>query len=107
MFQPLEIQKFLRSSNSIEDLESKFAIAAKRHNTYPNLVLFKYNQIDSPFSEQIVRECRGLILDEANDWKIVNRSFDKFFNYGEGHAANIDWDSAKCLEKMDGSLIQM
>lgn len=100
----ISLQQHLISGGSIQDLEDKFAINAKRHKTYSNLVLFKYNQMDSPFSEQIVRECRGIILDENNNWKIVSRAFDKFFNHGEGHAANIDWSTAQVQEKVDGSL---
>lgn len=99
----LELQKFLRS-NPISLLEEKYAIKATRHSQYPNLVLFKYNQIESPFGERIVRECRGIILDELNDWAIVARPFDKFFNYGEGHAAQIDWSTSVVQEKVDGSL---
>jgi T4 RnlA family RNA ligase len=32
---------------------------------------------------------------------------DKFFNYGEPNAANIDWSSAKVQEKKDGSIVQL
>jgi RNA ligase len=100
----LHLQAFLREGNPISALEEKYAIKATPHPKYPHLILFKYNQIDSPFGEQIVRECRGLILDSNDNWSIVSRPFDKFFNHGEGHAAEIDWKSAKVLEKVDGSL---
>jgi len=52
-----------------------------------------------------VQECRGLILDEAANWTVVARPFDKFFNDGEGHAADLDWFTARVQEKLDGSLI--
>ena len=99
------LQKNLRSGGSISELEEKFAIKCTRHSKYNNLVLFKYNQIESPFSEQIVRECRGIILDENDDWNVVAFPFIKFFNYGEGHAANIDWETSYVQEKVDGSLM--
>lgn len=56
--------------------------------------------------ESIVQECRGIILDESKDWSVVCRGFDKFFNLGEGHAADIDWATAHVQEKLDGSLCQ-
>lgn len=67
-------------------------------------VMFKYNQLSSDFSNPIVREARGIIFQEDN-WKCVRRAFDKFFNYGEPNAAEIDWDTAKVQTKIDGSLI--
>lgn len=99
----LETQKYL-INNSIEKLEEEFCIYSRRHNKYENLVLFKYNMIDSPMDEIISQECRGLILDEDNDWKVVSMSFKKFFNYGESLAAKIDWSTARIYEKLDGSL---
>lgn len=101
------VQQFLRNGGTLADLFERFAIKAKRHGQHPNLVLLKYSQIDSPFAEQIVRECRGVILDEAANWRVVARAFDKFFNYGEGHAATIDWSTARVQEKVDGSLCML
>ena len=67
-------------------------------------VMFKYNQISSDFSNPIVCEARGIIFREDN-WKCVRRAFDKFFNYGEPNAAEIDWNTAKVQTKIDGSLV--
>jgi hypothetical protein len=104
----LNIQRFLRTiPNGREELLSKYAINSKQHKDYPNLVLFKYNQIESPFSEPIVQEARGIILDESDNWNAVCYSFSKFFNYGESLAAKIDWLSAEVQEKVDGSLCQV
>lgn len=70
-------------------------------------ILFKYNQITSDFSLPVVQEARGIILDYLYDYEIVCRPFDKFFNYGEPNAAEIDWGSAKVLEKIDGSILKL
>jgi hypothetical protein len=86
-------------------LQSEYAIKTVRHSKYPNLVLFKYSMTDSPMGEDLVQECRGLILAEHNNWAVVSYPFKKFFNYGEGHAAQIDWATATVQEKLDGSLI--
>lgn len=99
----LQVQSFLRNRGTLDDLASGFLIKSRRHETHPNLISLKYDQ-KSPFASQIVRECRGLVLDESDDWKIISRGFDKFFNHGEGHAAEIDWKTARVQEKLDGSL---
>lgn len=104
----LEVQNFLRTTpDALKALEAKYSIKAKRHSKYSNLVLFKYSQIDSPFQEPIVQECRGLILDESNNWEVVCYTYFKFFNVFEPLAAMIDWSTAKVQEKLDGSLIQV
>ena len=69
-----------------------------------SLVLFKYTQGVSDFNEPICNEARGIIL-EKGTWKVVRIAFNKFFNLGEEHAADIDWETAVATEKMDGSLI--
>ena len=70
-----------------------------------NFTILKYSQINSDFNNEIVRECRGLIIDkECNP---VCIPFFKFANYGEPYADEIDWDSAIVEEKIDGSLIKV
>ena len=101
----LFVQEYLWAGATLAQLKDVYAINARRHSRYPSLVQLKYNQIDSPMGERIVQECRGLILDTANNWRVVAWPFDKFFNHGEGHAAPIDWSTAEVQEKIDGSLI--
>jgi len=67
--------------------------------------ILKYSQINSDFNNEIVRECRGLIIDKNLNPVCV--PFFKFGNYGEPYAAEIDWESAKVEEKIDGSLIKV
>ncbi len=100
------LQSYLQKYGT-EDLTSKYSIKVKTHNKYPNLHLFKYDMINSPFSEQIVLESRGIILDKDNNWKIISYPYDKFFNHGEKYAATINWDNATVYNKLDGSLITL
>lgn len=104
---PNLVQEYLQNGGTVEELATKYSIKANRHSKYPNLVLLKYNQIESPFAEPLVQHCRGLILDENDGWRVVSWPFNKFFNHGEGHAAPIDWDTAKVFEKLDGSLMTL
>lgn len=90
--------------NGLNAAIEQYKLKVVRSQKNPNLILLKYNQIESPFAELVVQECRGLILDESLNWEVVSRSFDKFFNYGENYATKIEWKTAKVQEKLDGSL---
>ena len=98
--------QFLREFG-LDELCSRFAIRARRHGAHPQLVQLKYSQILSPLHEPVVQECRGLVVDEADDWRVVCRAYDKFFNLGEPNAAAVDWGSGRVYEKLDGSLITL
>ena len=100
----LAVQEFLRTGGTLAALAEQYAVKAARHKAYPNLALLKYSQIASDMSQRIVQECRGIILDEADGWRVVSHAYDKFFNYGEPNAAEIDWATAVVQEKVDGSL---
>lgn len=65
----------------------------------------KYSQIGSDFTNEIVRECRGLIIDKY--YNPVCIPFYKFGNYGENYVPDIDWSVAKVEEKIDGSLMKL
>lgn len=101
----IKIINFIREHDNWEELLSSppYSLSIKRKDTR---ILFKYSQIDSDFSLEIVREARGLIL-EDNTWNVVCYPFKKFFNYGEAYADEIDWKSAKVTSKEDGSLIKV
>jgi T4 RnlA family RNA ligase len=101
------LQAYLRSGGTIENLTNELAIKVSRSERLPSLYLFKYDQINSDFTKALVRECRGVILDSENNWNVVCRPFDKFFNLGEQLAAPIDWSTARIQEKLDGSLMTM
>jgi hypothetical protein len=101
----LNVQKYLRSGKKPEDLKTTLGIDFKQHPKYPELISFKYDQIESPMGDPIVQECRGLILNKEDNWNVVAFPFAKFFNSAEGHAAEIDWSTASIQSKEDGSLL--
>ena len=108
----LKVQQYLREDSmetfkGLSGLKEEYGIKYSFGTNFPELICLKYNQIESPMGEEIVQECRGLILNVQDNWNIVSRPYDKFFNYGEGHAAPIDWNSAKVYEKLDGSLMTL
>ena len=69
-----------------------------------NLASFNYGR-DADFTDPIVCEARGLILNTKTK-KVVCFPFRKFGNYGESYADEIDWKSARVQEKIDGSIIK-
>lgn len=105
----LKVQKFMRTNEAWRDMLSQapysIIISDKTINGR-NLVMLKYDQLNSDLGNDIVQECRGLILD-AYTYDVVCVPFFKFFNYGEVHAANIDWSTAYVTEKLDGSIIKV
>jgi tRNA splicing ligase len=101
----LHVQRYLRSGKTPEDLKEDLGINFKRHPSLP-LILFKYSQIDSPRHHELVRECRGIVLEEGT-WKIVAKGFNRFFNVGEvdWEYRRFNWDDFEVRSKEDGSLI--
>lgn len=72
--------------------------------------ILKYNQYDSDFSDIFVQMSRGSIFYQdpcSGLWECVCHPFDKFGNYGESYVPEIDWQTARVQEKIDGSLIKM
>lgn len=102
----LALQNYLRGKG-LEALQAAFGVKVRRHALLDNLVCLKYSQYESPMEELVAQQCRGIILDEANDWAVVSYPYNKFFNYKESNAAALDWDSAIVQDKLDGSLMTL
>jgi len=101
----LNIQQALGSGKTLEDLTAELAIAIHRHSDLP-LIGLTYNQIDSPKIHPIVREARGIVL-ENNTWNVVGKAFNRFFNAGEVQEEyeTFNWSRFTTTDKVDGSLI--
>ena len=98
----LKVQEFLRNGGTLEDLAREpYNLFVRKHDT-DGRVLLKYSPA-SPKSDPICQECRGLILDAENNWKVVCRSFNRFFNAGEEEAAELT-GRIRVYEKVDGSI---
>jgi len=84
---------FLEEKNIVVKLDGNYAV-------------LKYDMINCDFTDPYVRECRGLIVDRISH-EVICRAFDKFGNYGESYADEIDWASARVQEKIDGSIMKL
>lgn len=120
-----------------EYLETKtFGDLVREHGVYASFSKsgykwsLNYDQLESKESDPLAQQCRGLIL-ATSDCRSLNpeativdgkMKFDhicpgktnilaypmnRFFNHGQGAAANIDWNdpNISILEKLDGTLI--
>lgn len=98
-------------------LEECYGVKWKQHQP-TGLFVLNYCQINSSKHkfDQIVRECRSLVLevvpslseegDEVELFKVVSRSFDRFFNIFEQNKEPVV-DNLSAVEKMDGSLVNL
>ena len=94
-----------RHENWREELQAEpYYIKIKEDGDY---IMFSYDQIRSDFSYTIVREARGIVF-RTGEWEYpVCHAFDKFGNYGESYAPEIDWPTSFVTEKVDGSLMKV
>jgi len=106
MKQELEIQKFLRSGRTLEDLYQRYEIQSTM-SPNKDLAVFNY-RILAPMDMKIVQESRALVLDTKN-WDVVSKSINAFFGHEEVFAKQtleqFDWASAKAMTKLDGALV--
>lgn len=99
----LKTQIYIQN-NGLEKLISTYSLVANYSKRYPNLVQLCYHQLETPKNE-ITNECRGLILDTADNYKVVSYPFYRFSDYSD--KAVLDLESLKFYEKLDGSIISM
>lgn len=108
----MEIIKYLNACThahpyeALAQLKEELGIKHSHTELFPELFVLNYDQIDSPKFHTITGECRSLVLEyvDVGNWKVISRSFDRFFNYGE---TDCGYNAPQLIanEKMDGSLI--
>lgn len=96
----LKVQEYLRSGKTLDQLYEEHGIFSRLYNEKISLL---YDQLAAKESDELANQCRGLVLD-AHTYERIAVPFFRFFNYGQGCAAPIDWDSAAIESKEDGSL---
>ena len=101
-----ELGKFCKGHTDWQELltQEPYCLKIKEDGPY---TMFSYDQIRSDFNIKLVREARGIIF-RTGEWEQpVCWAFNKFGNYGESYAPDIDWSTAFVTEKIDGSLIKI
>ena len=90
--------------------KAPYNIAVKSPLYNKDWYMFSYNQFDSDFYNEVVKCCRGTVLEVKGKLfkriKPICLPFKKFGNYGEGYCDPIDINSATIRDKVDGILIK-
>lgn len=92
----------IKSNNNWREVINVKGIRIKEEDSF---CIFNYG-IDVDFSDPIVQEARGIIID-TTAVEVVCWPFRKFCNHGESYADEIDWSTARVQEKIDGSIIKL
>ena len=97
------LKEYLDAGHGVSDIQREFGISTQ---TSDGLVIYKYSQEESPKTVPLVRQSRGIVLEEGTN-EIVHYPFYRFFNYGEipEEDRNFRWQNAVVSEKLDGSMI--
>lgn len=103
----LPLIKFIRENKDWEVLltNEPFWLKIGKSEKYPHLSILNYRQWKSDFSNPIVQNARGIILNDRLE--VVCHAFNKFGNHGEAYVKEIDWNTSVVLEKIDGSLMKV
>ena len=110
----MEVQSFLKSQVNVNRRTPEEALGQLKgrlgikNKLYDDRVVLNYCQIDSPKTDSIVRECRGLIL-SFPEFEVMARGYDRFYNYGEAPEFTnlVDFSRSVIYEKADGSYISV
>lgn len=106
----MEVIKYL-NKNCMAFLITEFSLSVNEWVDKEGQILYvlNYDQIESPKNHPITNECRSLVVtqNELDDWVVVSRSFDRFFNYGEIQNETHDITKMTAYEKVDGSIVSL
>ena len=77
----------------------------------PNWCMFVYNLFNSELTNDVVRGCRGTVLEiNGKDVKVISAPYTKFFGYNDPNGKDIEdsinWNNAQIQEKVDGLIIK-
>lgn len=104
------VMGFLRE-RTLADLMAEHGVRARVDG---HKASFNYDQIAARDDDALAQECRGLVLGRRSgepmgegpfdDLVVLARPFDRFFNLGQGAAAQVDIARSIVWEKVDGTL---
>ena len=96
------ICRFISDHENWKDCFAAKNISIKESSS---LVILNYG-LESDFTDPVVQEARGIIVD-TDSLDVVCWPFRKFGNFEEGYIDEIDWNTARVQEKIDGSIVKL
>ena len=96
-------------TNTVASLEAR-GVYARWSTVHPEKFSLNYDQIEAVDSDELTQYCRGLVVvqdagerGESGTYRVVGQGFNRFFNYGQGAAAEVDFSRSVVMEKLDGT----
>lgn len=104
---PLLIRQELLKGRTHLSLAYEYDLQIQQDPLFPNLIWFGNSGCD--MSIPLVRQCRGLILDSAESWKVIARPLDHLFEWSAQDAPTLDWEISRprIYDKIDGYMVYM
>lgn len=118
----LNVQTYLLT-HTLTELAEEHGVYARFSVKNPHKFTLNYDQLEAKDADPISQECRGLILRTnkvfndpslahpelqtvIGDTRVLALPMRRFFNYGQGSAATVDFDhpDTRFCEKLDGTL---
>lgn len=111
----LTVQTYLLS-HTLNDLAREHGVYARFSTKNPLKFTLNYDQLEAKDADVVSQECRGLVLMTdaplgsmdvvVGSTTVLARPMTRFFNYGQGAAAEVDFDhpETRFYEKLDGTL---
>jgi hypothetical protein len=97
---PLLLNIGKENGGDIVGAAKAIGVRAKQVDTY---WMLDYDMIKADWSSPLTWWCRGLVA--SADGHVVCCPMRKFFNLGEKHAEELQWDRVRAYEKLDGTMV--
>lgn len=96
----LLIQSLLRKGESFMKIADDYNIEVQQHPKFPQLLWFGNG--GSNLQEPLARQCRGLVLDQHDNWNVAARPLDHIPEWSEPGARKLNQSNLRVLDKIDG-----
>ncbi len=83
-----------------------YHLIIKEDNQFPTLYMLTYDRNQSNLFNEVVKQCRGIILEKETN-KIICYTFNKGIDANDSCPSELDWNSTKVELSIDGTQIRL